>query len=134
MTESQFEVLLDDLCALLTSEAKNKIFASSKEFENRVRDVVEQCGSEFNIIVDYNPHPYAFPDISVGNFGIEVKFTTKDTWRSVANSVFESFRNQEVFHIYVVFGKMGGIPEVKWQKYEDAVIHVRTSHVPRVEL
>ena len=67
-------------------------------------------------------------------FGVEVKFTAKDTWRSVANSVFETFRNKEVNSIYVVFGKMGGIPEVKWQRYEDCVIHVRTSHVPRFEL
>ena len=96
--------------------------------------MLQRLGSQLNIVVDYDPHLYAFPDISVGEFGIEVKFTTKDTWRSVANSVFETFRNQEVIHIYVVFGKMGGIPEVKWQAYEDSVIHVRTSHVPRFEL
>ncbi len=84
--------------------------------------------------VDFDPHPYAFPDISLGEFGVEVKFTSKDTWRSVANSIFETFRNPEIVYIYVVFGKMGGKPEVKWQKYEDSVIHVRTSHVPRFEL
>jgi hypothetical protein len=134
MTENLFESLLNNLCTQLTSEARSKIFTSSKDFENRVRDVLQRLGSQLNIVVDYDPHLYAFPDISVGEFGIEVKFTTKDTWRSVANSVFETFRNQEVIHIYVVFGKMGGIPEVKWQAYEDSVIHVRTSHVPRFEL
>ena len=36
--------------------------------------------------------------------------------------------------IYVVFGKMGGIPEVRWGEYEQSVIHVRTSHVPRFEI
>ena len=35
---------------------------------------------------------------------------------------------------YVIFGKMGGTPEVKWARYDDCVIHVRTSHVPRFEL
>jgi site-specific DNA-cytosine methylase len=29
---------------------------------------------------------------------------------------------------------MGGIPEVKWGDYEQSVIHVRTSHVPRFEV
>ena len=29
---------------------------------------------------------------------------------------------------------MGGVPAVKWQLYDDAIIHVRTSHVPRFEL
>lgn len=134
MNKIIFEGLLDRICTQLTVEARSKIFTNSKDFENRVRDVLQQIGDVFNIVVDYNPHPYVFPDISIGEFGIEVKFTSKDTWRSVANSVFESFRNQEVSHIYVVFGKMGGTPEVKWQLYEECVIHVRTSHVPRFEL
>lgn len=29
---------------------------------------------------------------------------------------------------------MGGDPEVRWRKYDDCVMHVRTSHVPRFEL
>ncbi|MEK7761764.1 MAG: hypothetical protein AAB433_09305 [Nitrospirota bacterium] len=37
-------------------------------------------------------------------------------------------------HIYVVFGKMGGRPEVRWGRYEECVMHVRTSHVPRFEI
>ncbi len=86
------------------------------------------------MIIDLTPHPHAFPDIVLGDFGIEVKFTTNDTWRSVANSVFESTRSKSVEHIYVVFGKMGGTPEVKWGRYDDCVMHVRTSHVPRFEV
>lgn len=134
MNEQEFETLLNRLCVCLTLEARNSIFTTSKAFENRVRDVLQELGSEYGIVVDYDPHPYVFPDIAVGSFGIEVKFTTKDTWRSVANSVFETFRNKDVVYVYVVFGKMGGIPEVKWERYEDCVIHVRTSHVPRFEL
>src|SRR5205823_2746291 len=48
--------------------------------------------------------------------------------------VFESFRSKEVKHIYVVFGKMGGEPGVRWGRYEECVMHVRTSHVPRFEV
>jgi hypothetical protein len=29
---------------------------------------------------------------------------------------------------------MGGVPEVRWADYEQSVIHVRTSHVPRFEV
>lgn len=50
----------------------------------------------------------AFPDIAMGEYGVEVKFTLNDTWRSIANSVLETQRIDEVKHIYVVFGKMGG--------------------------
>jgi hypothetical protein len=70
----------------------------------------------------------------MGDFGVEVKFTLNDTWRSVANSVLETQRIESVKHIYIVFGKMGGIPEVRWADYEQSVIHVRTSHVPRFEV
>jgi hypothetical protein len=86
------------------------------------------------IEITFDPHPHVFPDITVGEFGVEVKFTTKDTWRSVANSVFEGRRDKEVIHVYVVFGKMGGSPEVRWGRYENCVMHVRTSHVPRFEV
>lgn len=36
--------------------------------------------------------------------------------------------------IYVVFGKMGGKPEVRFAEYGSSIIHVRTSHVPRFEI
>jgi hypothetical protein len=48
--------------------------------------------------------------------------------------VFEGRRDKEVIHVYVVFGKMGGSPEVRWGRYENCVMHVRTSHVPRFEV
>ncbi len=134
MTKKEFETLLDKLVEQLTQEARQNIFTSSKIFENKVRDVLQTLFTDNKIEIDYNPHPYAFPDIAVEEYGIEVKYTEKDTWRSVANSVFETFRNKDVIFIYVVFGKMGGLPEVKWQSYQDCVIHVRTSHVPRFEL
>lgn len=70
----------------------------------------------------------------MGIYGVEVKFTKNDTWRSVANSILETQRVESVKHIYIVFGKMGGEPRVRWGKWEDSVIHVRTSHVPRFEI
>jgi hypothetical protein len=84
--------------------------------------------------VMFNPHPHVFPDITVGDFGVEVKFTLQDTWRSVANSIVDSTRHADVLYIYIVFGKMGGTPAVKWAKYDDSVVHVRTTHVPRFEV
>ncbi len=70
----------------------------------------------------------------MGEYGVEVKFTLSDKWSCIANSVLETQRIDEVKYIYVVFGKMGGVPEVRWGEYEQSVIHVRTSHVPRFEI
>lgn len=132
MTQEEFEKLLDAVAQKLTLESSKSLFTTSKAFENRVREVLKELG---NVDIDFDSAAQAFPDIVVGKFGVEVKFTEKDTWRSVANSVFESRREQEVKHVYVMFGKMGGAkPEVKWGKYEDCVMHVRTSHMPRFEV
>ncbi len=131
MTQEEFEALLNAVARKLNQEAAEKPFDTSKNFENRVREVLRDIGK---VSVNFDPHPYVFPDIVIEQFGVEVKFTTNDTWRSVANSVFESTRDQNVKHIYVLFGKMGGEVGVKWGKYEDCVMHVRTSHVPRFEV
>lgn len=135
MTAKEFESLLDNCCALLTNEAENKKFVSSKQFENRVREVLAVLtNDDEDIEIDFNSPAQAFPDIAMGEFGVEVKFTTADTWRSIANSVLETQRVEGVKYIYLVFGKMGGIPEVRWGEYESSVVHVRTSHVPRFEV
>lgn len=134
MTKEGFERLLDSVVATLRDEARKAPFTTAKQFENRVREVVQDAIVDSTISIDFDPHPQAFPDIAVGEFGIEVKFTTNDTWRSVANSVLETNRINEVKTVYIVFGKMGGLPDVKWGEYEKCVMHVRTSHVPRFEV
>lgn len=129
-----FERTLNTLCSQLREEARFQKFTSSRQFENRVREVLSLLISDSGEHVDFNPHPHIFPDIVLGELGVEVKFTEKNTWRSIANSVFESTKSLTVKKVYVVFGKMGGSPDVKWASYEDCVMHVRTSHVPRFEL
>lgn len=135
MTKNEFEEILNKCCTQLTDEARTTVFKSSAQFENRVREVLADITeNDETFQIDFNPHPQAFPDIAMDEYGVEVKFTLNDTWRSIANSVLETQRIDEVKHIYVVFGKMGGVPEVRWGEYEQSVIHVRTSHVPRFEI
>ena len=135
MTTEEFESMLDNCCDILTNEARQKGFKSSKHFEDRVREVLDSLTVEDSSIkIDYDSPAQAFPDIAMGEYGVEVKYTTSDTWRSIANSVVETQRVESVKYIYVVFGKMGGIPEVRWGEYEASVVHVRTSHVPRFEV
>ena len=91
-----FEKLLGELCARLTDECRSgKAYDQSKPFENRVREVTKTLLQQFKIPVDPSPHPYGFPDIVLGEFGIEFKFTTNHTWRSVANNTFERFRRPD---------------------------------------
>jgi hypothetical protein len=135
LKQAEYEALLDKACSILTSESRVEIFHTAAQFENRVREVMRDITeSDDSITIDFHPHPQAFPDVAMGKYGVEVKFTLNDTWRSVANSVLETNRIEEVEKVYIIFGKMGGVPEVKWGDYEQAVIHVRTSHVPRFEV
>lgn len=134
MTKNEFEQILDLIADQLTEEAKLTPFTSASTFENSVRNSAREHTKDQSIEIDFAPHPQAFPDIAIGDFGIEVKFTNSNSWRSVANSILESNRIDSVKFVYIMFGKMGGDPCVKWGEYEESVIHVRTSHVPRFEV
>lgn len=135
LNREEFESFLAEVTNELNLEIRTKKkYSNALAFENRVREVAQKVLSSFDVDIDFSPHQQAFPDIALGHFGIEVKFTVNDTWRSVANSVLETNRIQDVKEVYLLFGKMGGVPEVRWQRYEDCVMHVRTSHVPRFEV
>lgn len=122
-------------CAILTEEARHAGFATSSAFERRVRSIfADLLPQHLGVVVDFAPPAQAFPDVALGEYGVDVKFSSGDTWRSVANSVQETQRVDSVKFVYVVFCKMGGVPEVRWRSYADCVVHVRTSHVPRFEI
>ena len=135
MTIEDFEKLLTAVAYSLTREVRDDpALRAPGVFETRARVLLRETAALEGIEVDAVSHPQIFPDIVAGEFGIEVKVNSKDSWRSIANSVFEGTRELNVKYVYVLFGKMGGTPEVKWGRYEDSVMHVRTSHVPRFEV
>jgi len=134
MEKSVFEDCLEQITKRLRIEAKEKPFRTSKQFGNRAREIASETFLPYGIRIDFSPHPQAFPDIGIGEYGIEVKFTLNDEWRSIANSVLETNRIEDVLYVYLLFGKTGGDSDVKWAEYEKSVMHVRTSHVPRFEV
>lgn len=135
MNRARFEALLDALVATLTREVqRDAALHAPSRFEAKVRSDLKELLQAESVSPDLNSRPQAFPDVVYKQFGIEVKFTDSDSWRSIANSVFEGSRDANVKYIYLLFGKIGGKPEVRWSRYEDCVMHVRTSHVPRFEV
>ncbi len=147
-----FHCLLELVCRELTVEARTTGFSKALEFEKRVREITQKIADALDsgickdfpralagelplsLQVDMEPPAQGFPDIVLNDVGIEVKFTEADTWRCIANSVLETNKIQSVKSICVVYCKMGGLPEVRYDDWEHAVMHVRTSHVPRFEL
>ncbi|MDR3566610.1 MAG: hypothetical protein P4L43_01135 [Syntrophobacteraceae bacterium] len=135
MRPEEFEKILDALASKLTNEVRvDSSLRAPSHFETRVRTDLQALLVAEGVTAELNSRPQVFPDIVFEQFGIEVKFTDSDSWRSIANSVFEGTRDAKVEHIYLLFGKIGGTPAVRWNKYEDCVMHVRTSHVPRFEV
>lgn len=73
-----------------------------------------------------------FPDIMAEKYyGVEVKSTIKDHWTSTGSSIVESTRDKYVENIYMLFGKLGGIPEFKCRPYQDVLSEIAVTHCPR---
>ena len=135
MTAEDFEGILDKAVEQLGMEVRaSRQYHDPSSFQIRVTEVLASVAHGSGISINPTFHVHAFPDIRANGFGVEVKTTNKDCWQSVGNSVFEGMRDSSVKSIYVVFGKMGGMPSVKWGRYEERITHVRISHAPRFVL
>lgn len=73
-----------------------------------------------------------FPDIVANRFyGIEVKTTTKDHWKTTGNSVMETTRVKDVERIFMLFAKLAGAVEFRYRPYEEVLSEVVVTHSPR---
>lgn len=73
-----------------------------------------------------------FPDIIAKKFyGVEVKSTKQNHWRTTGNSVLESTRVEGIERIFMMFGKIFSPIEFKCRPYEDCLSEVVVTHSPR---
>ena len=132
MTPDEFEQVLTRACGILTDNLRaSTAYHSPDLFQQQVQDTLRLAAADLGLQVGPSFHPHAFPDIAANGFGVEVKYTSQDTWLAVGNSIFEGMRDPTVEVIYIVYGKTGGTPEARWARYEDCISHVRVSHSPR---
>lgn len=135
MNPKEFENILDIAIKQLNQEVRaSSQYHDADAFEKRVFEVLSEAAAGRGIKISPSFHPHAFPDIVANGFGVEVKSTTKESWLTVGNSVFEGMRDSSAQKLYIVFGKFGGMPAVKWGRYEERITHVRISHAPRFVL
>lgn len=77
----------------------------------------------------------AFPDIVANNYyGVEVKSTNKNHWRSIGSSILESTRIQSVERIFLTFGKLGAPVEFRSRPYEECLYGISVTHYPRYQI
>jgi len=77
-----------------------------------------------------------FPDIvakveSLGGYGIEVKTTEKNHWKTTGSSIFEGTRVDGIDRISMMFAKLADPVEFRWRPYEDCLCDVAVTHSPR---
>lgn len=132
-----FESLLNGGINLIRSEAEksSKRFSgqSSSDFEEEVYSslLISAKNTEFEGTIQLVTG-HRFPDIVAKQYyGVEVKITKQDHWRSTGNSVLETTRIEGVERIYLFFGKLIAPPQFKFRKYEECLYDIAVTHSPR---
>lgn len=137
-TLTDFKNLMKRTDSLLNSDALSRPCYYSKRGGNLLEDDVSSAlcesakGTVFaNTIEKISGH--YFPDIIAGRYyGVEVKSTIGDKWKSTGSSILESTRVSDVEGIYITFGKLGGNPiEFLSRPYEKCLYDIAVTHMPR---
>ncbi len=77
----------------------------------------------------------SFPDIVANRYyGVEVKSTNKNHWKSIGSSILESTRDQNVERIFLTFGKLGKPIAFKSRPYEECLSGISVTHYPRYQI
>lgn len=135
--ENSFEILLSGGISAIQAEAlrapKRYCGLSSSDFEKEVFSsmVISSKRTEFEGTIQLISG-HKFPDIVAKRYyGVEVKITKQDHWRSTGNSVLETTRIEGVERIYLFFGKLVTPPKFKFRKYEECLYNIAVTHSPR---
>lgn len=106
---------------------------TSETFEKVVYDALVECSEKTpfkNTIKLYSGHK--FPDIVAGKYyGVEVKTTKQQHWKTTGNSVLESTRVEDVSDIYIYFAKLAAPVQFIFRKYEECLYDIAVTHSPR---
>ncbi len=77
----------------------------------------------------------SFPDIIANKYyGVEVKSTNKNHWKSVGSSILESTRDKDVERIFLTFGKLGSPVKFLSRPYEECLSGISVTHYPRYQI
>lgn len=133
----EFEQLLQATTNELNIHAKqsDKKIASllGRSIEPYVKDVMTNMavGTAFENSIELIGGQ-KFPDIIAQKcYGIEVKTTTQNHWKTTGNSVLETTRVENVERIYMLFAKLASPIEFRSRPYEDVLSDVVVTHSPR---
>jgi hypothetical protein len=131
----------DTLIGSTINELNNHAQKSSKKIatlmgrnlEPYVRDVMKElsAGTPFENSIEL-VSGQKFPDIIAKKYyGVEVKTTTQNHWKTTGNSVLETTRVEDVKRIFMLFAKLASPIEFRCRPYEEVLSEVVVTHSPR---
>lgn len=136
----EFRALMSETDLLLNKEAKGRDSYYAKrngtDLEKDVYDALTRAALDtpFEGSIQLVSGA-AFPDIVANNYyGVEVKSTNKNHWRSIGSSILESTRIQSVERIFLTFGKLGAPVAFKSRPYEECLYGISVTHYPRYQI
>lgn len=133
----EFKELMKKTDIILNADAQKRPEYYAKRSGNPLEDDVlaaleeASVGTPFaNTIIKVSGQK--FPDIVAAKYyGIEVKSTKENHWKSTGSSILETTRVKDVERIYMTFGKLGGIPAFISKPYEECLSGIAVTHMPR---
>jgi len=133
----EFDFLLNSTIEELNSQAKKSAKTVSaltgNKLEPLVKDVMTDLavGSPFENSIELIGGQ-KFPDIVAKKYyGVEVKTTTQNHWKTTGNSVLETTRVDDVERIFMLFAKLASPIEFRCRPYEECLSEVVVTHSPR---
>lgn len=135
--KNDFELLLSNTLESLQDEAIKEqdkyIMLNGSKLEGKVLDMMNENakGTPFENSIKL-VSGQRFPDITANNFyGVEVKTTKSNHWKSTGSSVAEGTRVEGIERIFMLFGKMCDPIQFMCKAYEDCLSEVVITHSPR---
>lgn len=134
---SEFDLLLNSTLQELNDHAikdpKKVARLLGRDLEPFVKDVMTDLavGTVFQDSIELIGGQ-KFPDIVAKKFyGIEVKTTKSNHWKTTGNSVFEGTRVGSVERVFMMFAKLAHPVEFRCRPYEDVLSEIVVTHSPR---
>lgn len=112
---------------------KSYLKYSSTDLEKVTKDILQNCaiGTPFENTIELISGQ-SFPDIiAYKYYGVEVKTTKTNHWKSIGSSVAEGTRVKGIERIFMLFGKMCDPVDFMCKPYEDCLSGVVVTHSPR---
>lgn len=134
---SDFDLLLNSTISELNTHAQKTNQKISKllgrDLEPYIKNVMTDLavGTPFENSIELIGGQ-KFPDVIAKKFyGIEVKTTSQNHWKTTGNSVLETTRVDGVERIFMLFAKMAKPIEFRCRPYEEVLSEVVVTHSPR---